>query len=59
MTTQDLIIKLEECRSNMEDSTDDLAQSTFDTLNMIISDIETEGLDGSTGFSSGGPRARW
>ena len=36
MTMRDLIIKLEECRSNMEGSSDELAQDTFDTLNMII-----------------------
>ena len=59
MTTQDLIIKLEECRSNMEDSTDDLAQSTFDTLNMIISDIENEGLDGDNFWSSGKRSGRY
>ena len=53
MTTQDLIIKLEECRSNMEDSTDDLAQTTFDTLNEIISDLENEGVIGNEYFSSG------
>ena len=59
MTTTQLIIKLEECRSNMEDSTDELAQSTFDTLNMIISDIENEGLDGEEFFSSGRNRSRF
>ena len=59
MTTQDLIIKLEECRSNMEDSTDDLAQSTFDTLNMIISDIENDGLEMDDFFSSGRNQGRY
>ena len=59
MTTQQLIIKLEECRSNMEDSTDDLAQSTFDTLNMIISDIENDGLEMDEFFSSGRNNGRY
>ena len=59
MTTQQLIIKLEECRSNMEDSTDDLAQSTFDTLNMLISDLENEGIIGNEYFSSGRNEGRF
>ena len=59
MTTQDLIIKLEECRSNMVDSTDDLAQSTFDTLNSIIAEIETEGLSGDDFWNSGKRQGRY
>ena len=59
MTTQNLLIKLEECRSNMEDSTDELAQSTFDTLNMIISDIESEGLEGDDFWNSGKRSGRY
>ena len=59
MTLTELIIKLEECRSNMEDSTDDLAQSTFDTLNEIISDLENEGMIGNEYFSSGRNRGRF
>jgi len=53
MTTQELIIKLEECRSNMEGSSDDLAQDTFWTLNEIISDIESDGLEGDDFWGSG------
>ena len=59
MTTQDLIIKLEECRSNMEDSTDDLAQSTFDTLNSIIAEIENDGLSGDDFWDSGKRSGRY
>ena len=53
MTTQELIIKLEECRSNMENSKDEIAQDTFWTLNEIISDIENDGLSGDDFWSSG------
>ncbi len=47
MTMQDLIIKLEECRNNMEQSEDELSQATFDTLNSVIHDIETYGIEGN------------
>ena len=59
MTTQELIQKLEECRSNMEDSSDDLAQDTFWTLNEIISDIENDGLEMDEFFSSGRNKGRY
>ena len=59
MTIQELIIKLEECRSNMENSTDELSQSTFWTLNEIISDIENDGLEMDEFFSSGRNRGRY
>ena len=42
MTTQELIQKLEECRSNMENSKDEMAQDTFDTLNQLIYDLEND-----------------
>ena len=44
---QDLVTKLEECRNNMEQSSDDLSQATFDTLNEVIHDIETYGIEGN------------
>ena len=44
MTMRDLIIKLEECRSNMEGLEGDVAQDTHSTLNDIISDIENNGI---------------
>ena len=52
MTTHDLLIKLEECRSNMEDSTDDLAQDTHNTLNDIISEIENDGIESNEYYTS-------
>ena len=42
MTTQELIIKLEECRSVCEGSSDDRVNDTFWTLNEIISDLENK-----------------
>ena len=47
MTMQDLIIKLEECRNNMEGVKDDLAQDTHNTLNEIIHEIETYCIEGN------------
>ena len=51
MTVQELVTKLEECRSNMEGSKDDMAQDTFWTLNEIISDLETDGIDTNDGIN--------
>ena len=48
MTLRDLIIKLEECRSNMESIEGDVAQDTHSTLNYLISEIENDGLESST-----------
>ena len=39
MTIQELIVKLEECRSNMDGLNDDMARDTHDTLNQLIYDI--------------------
>ena len=50
MTANDLLEKLHECRDNMEGSTDDLAQSTFDTLNQLIYDLENDGVDSNDGY---------
>ena len=47
MTMQDLVTKLEESRNNMEQSSDDLSQATFDTLSEVIHDIETYGIEGN------------
>ena len=51
MTTQELIQKLEECRSNMENSKDEMAQDTFDTLNQLIYDLENDGISGNEYWS--------
>ena len=48
MTTQDLIQKLEECRSSLEGHNDDMVNSTFWTLNELISDIENDGIENTT-----------
>ena len=53
MTVQELLQKLEECRYNVEDSSDDRARDTFDTLNEVISDIENEGISGDPEYGGG------
>ena len=53
MTTKDLIIKLEECRSNMEGVKGDIAQDTHSTLNDIISEIENDGIESNEYYTSG------
>ena len=59
MTMRDLIIKLEECRSNMDGLKDDMARDTHDTLNELIHDIETDGLEGNEYWSSGRNRGMY
>ena len=59
MTLRDLILKLEECRSSLEGHDDDMVNSTFWTLNEIISNIENDGLEMDEFFSSGRNRGRW
>ena len=51
MTTQELIQKLEECRSNVENSKDEMAKDTFDTLNQLIYDLENDGISGNEYWS--------
>ncbi len=53
MTMRDLIIKLEECRSNMESVEGDLAQDTHNTLNDIISEIENDGIESNEYYTTG------
>ena len=53
MTTQELIQKLEECRSNMEGVEGDIAQDTHSTLNDIISEIENDGIENNEYYTSG------
>ena len=59
MTVQELVIKLEECRNYMEGSDDELAQSTFDTLNEVIHTLENDGIDGNEYYSSGRNKGRY
>jgi hypothetical protein len=51
MTIHDLLQKLEETRSFLEDSTDDMAKDAFDTVNVLISDIENDGIEGNEGYN--------
>ena len=46
MTSQELIIKLEECRSQLDNvkDTNDQANEAYYTLNELISDIEDNGV---------------
>ena len=51
---RDLIIKLEECRSNMEGIIQySIAQDTHNTLNDIISEIENDGIESNEYYTSG------
>ena len=61
MTSQELIIKLEECRNHLDDikETDDRANEAYYTINYLITDIENDGLSGDEFFSSGRNRGRW
>ena len=56
MTIHDLLQKLEETRSFLEGSTDDMAKDAFDTVNGLIYDVETDGIEGNEGYNklSGG-----
>ena len=51
MTIHDLLQKLEETRSFLEGSTDDMAKDAFDTVNVLISDIESDGIEGNEGYN--------
>ena len=53
MTMRDLIIKLEECRSNMEGIEGDIAQDTHSTLNELIYEIENDGIESNEYYTSG------
>ncbi len=61
MTSQELIIKLEECRSQLDNvkDTNDQANEAYYTINSLITEIEDEGLSGDEFFSSGRNRGRW
>tara|TARA_A100001391_G_C4824484_1_gene212286 strand:+ start:241 stop:414 length:174 start_codon:yes stop_codon:yes gene_type:complete len=51
MTIHDLLQKLEETRSFLEGSTDDMAKDAFNTVNVLISDIESDGIEGNEGYN--------
>ena len=56
MTIHDLLLKLEEARSFLDGSKDEMAKDASDTINVLISDIETDGIEGNEGYNklSGG-----
>ncbi len=51
MTIHDLLQKLEETRSFLEGSTDDMAKDAFNTVDVLISDIESDGIEGNEGYN--------
>ena len=59
MTMQELIQKLEECRSACEGSKDDGVNDAFWTLNELITDLENDGMEGNEYFTSGRNDGRW
>ena len=56
MTIHDLLQKLEEARSFLDGSRDDMAKDAHDTINSLIYDVETDGIEGNEGYNklSGG-----
>ena len=47
----DLLQKLEEARNFLDGSNDEMAVDAFDTINMLISDIEKDGVEGNDGYT--------
>jgi hypothetical protein len=56
MTIHDLLQKLEEARSFLDGSKDEMASDAHDTINSLIYDVETDGIEGNEGYNklSGG-----
>ena len=56
MTIHDLLQKLEEARSFLDGSKDEMANDAHDTINSLIYDVETDGIEGNEGYNklSGG-----
>ena len=56
MTIHDLLQKLEEARSFLVGSKDEMANDAHDTINSLIYDVETDGIEGNEGYNklSGG-----
>ena len=50
MTVNELVEKLEQVRSFIEDSNDDNVKQAFDDVNELIYDLENDGVDSSDGF---------
>jgi len=51
MTIHDLLLKLEEARSFLDGSKDEMAKDASDTINVLISDIENDGIEGNEGYN--------
>ena len=51
MTMTDLLQKLEEARSLLDGSNDEMANDAFDTINSLISEIENDGVEGNDGYT--------
>ena len=54
MTINDLLEKLEEVRGTLESSNGDEMTEAFDTVNMLISDLENDGIEGKEGYKQAG-----
>jgi len=50
MTVNELVEKLEQVRSFIEDSNDDNVKQAFDDVNELIYDLENDGVDSNDGF---------
>ena len=50
MTINELVEKLEQVRSFIEDSNDDNVRQAFDDVNELIYDLENDGIDSNDGF---------
>ena len=54
MTINDLLEKLEEVRFTLDNCSDENARDAFDTVNMVISDLENDGIEGNEGYKQAG-----
>ena len=56
MTIHDLLQKLEEARNFLDGSKDEMASDAHDTINSLIYDVETDGIECNEGYNklSGG-----
>mgnify|MGYP006908413180 FL=1 len=50
MTVNEIVEKLEQVRSFIEDSNDDNVKQAFDDVNELIYDLENDGIDSNDGF---------
>ena len=51
MTVNELVEKLEQVRNFIEDSKDDNVRQAFDDVNLLISDLENDGIESNDGFA--------